>query len=63
MRIWRLSAGCETIQPRGGAAEVELLGDGDERPQVLDLDAVGGLRERQDISAHAAEYARPASHR
>ncbi len=55
--------GLREVQPRGGATEVELLGDGDERPQVLDLDAVGGLRKRQDISAHAAEYARPTSRR
>ena len=51
------------IQPRGGATEVELLGDGDERPQVLNLDAVGGLGEREDVAAHAAEYARPTRHR
>ena len=40
------------VQPRRGTAEVELLGDGDEGPQVPDLDAVGGLREREHLSAH-----------
>ena len=49
------------VQPRRSAAEVELLGDGDEGPQVPDLDAVGRLGKGEDLSGpldHAAEYAR-----
>ena len=40
------------VQPRRRAAEVELLGDRDERAQVPELDAVGRLREGKHLSAH-----------
>ena len=46
------------VQPRRRAAEVELLGHGDERAQMPDLDAVGGLGEREHLSAHGDQYRR-----
>ena len=49
--------GLGEVQARGGPIEVELLGDGDERPQVPDLDALRRLGEREYLSAHPAEYA------
>ena len=39
------------VEPIGGAAEVELLGDRDERPQMTELDSVWSLREREQVSA------------
>ena len=42
----------------GGAAEVQLLGDRDERPQVTQLDRVGSLREGEQMTTliHAPKY-------
>jgi hypothetical protein len=45
------------VQAGGGAVEVQLLGDGDERTEVPDLDALGRLGEREYLSGHLAEYA------
>jgi hypothetical protein len=50
------------VQACGGASEVQLLGDRDERAQVPDLDRVGRLREGEQAVAvvHAGDYGRPA---
>jgi hypothetical protein len=46
------------IEPLGCATEVEFLGDGDERAQMANLDALRGAK-RDDFAAslHTAEYA------
>ncbi len=48
------------VQPLCGPAEVELLRDRDERPQVAQLDSVGGLREWEYDSSlvHGVKYGR-----
>jgi hypothetical protein len=56
-----LAADCRLgdVQTLGGAAEVELLRDGDERAQMAQLDAVGRLGEREEGPAvvHLASMA------
>jgi hypothetical protein len=43
------------IQACRGAAEVQLLGDGDEGPEVTDLHVSGGLAEGDDLAAAVHE--------
>ena len=53
------------VQPFRGAAEVELLRNRNERSQMAQLDAVGGLWEGQQVSVfgHPGKYGPPALRR